>query len=90
MNTYAKLNAYTQLYTTAKCNNFVKINVYNQSSLFWLILIFFFSLCLAWNGPALSQGTGWACQTSVWTVNNIAIANCGGAFNLFKPRPGCK
>lgn len=30
MNTYAKLNDYTQLYTTAKCNYFVKINIYNQ------------------------------------------------------------
>lgn len=30
MTTYAKLNDYTQLYTTAKCNYFVTINIYNQ------------------------------------------------------------
>lgn len=58
MNTYAKLNAYTQLYTTAKCNNFVKINVYNQSSLFWLILIFFFPC--AWPGMDLPLARGQA------------------------------
>lgn len=75
MNTYAKFNDYTQLRTTAKCNYFVKINIYNQTFVFGLILIFFFPLGLAWNGPALSQGTGWACQTSVWRVNNISIAN---------------
>lgn len=52
MNPYAKFNDYTQLCATAKCNYFVKINLYNQTFLFGLILIFFSpGLGLEWTCP---------------------------------------
>lgn len=61
----------------------VKINIYNQQSLFWLILIIF-SLGLAWKAPDPSQGTGWASAASVGAMNDVSIANLGMAKVLCK------
>lgn len=61
----------------------VKIKMNNQQFLFWLFFIFF-SLGLAWKGPALKKGTGWASQTSVGAMNDTSIANLGTAEVLCK------
>lgn len=83
MNTYSKLAEDTQLHTTKSVIILVKINMNNQQFSSWLFFIFF-SLGLAWKGPALKQGTGWASHTSVGAMNDVSVANLGTAEVLCK------